>query len=64
MDLDLGGAWGLGIYYMASQCWLFVAMSRMQQGQYKIAKRIVRFVNNQAQTSGSTKAKFFLEINH
>lgn len=35
-----------------AKCWLFVAMSQMQQGQYKIAKRIVRFVNNQAQTSG------------
>ena len=34
------------------QCWLFVAMSQMQQGRYKLAKRIVRFVYKQTQTKG------------
>ena len=41
------------------QCWLFVAMSQMQQGRYKLAKRIVRFVYKQTQTKGKCILKIF-----
>jgi len=37
---------------VVAKCWLFVAMSQMQQGRYKLAKRIVRFVYKQTQTKG------------